>query len=153
MKRMTVRKKDCVVVVVCAMLTVLSAVAIFRFSGQDSGQSNALSRGLTGWLLSFIPIESTWENLELLNVILRKLAHFVLYFLLGIGLTGLVQRQRKVPVVILVVVLGGLFAVSDEFHQQFSQGRFPSGWDVLLDTCGVATGWGVFQEASLLKKS
>ena len=146
------RGKGCAVVVVCTALTVLSVAAIIRFSGQDSGQSNALSRGLTAWLLSFIPLENTRENLELLNWILRKLAHFGLYFLLGVGLTGLVRKQRKVPVLLLVIVLGGLFAVSDEFHQRFSQGRSPSGWDVLLDTCDVAAGWGAFQGMKQLKK-
>lgn len=139
-------------VAACAALTVLSAAAIVYFSGQDSGQSNAVSRGLTAWLLSLFPVEKTRENLELLNLVLRKLAHFGLYFLLGIGLTGLVPGRRRVPAALLVIALGGLFAVSDELHQRLSQGRFSSGWDVLLDTCGTAAGWGAFQGIRKLKK-
>lgn len=133
------------VVLLSILLTLASAIVIIRLSGQDSGQSNALSKGLTAWLLSVLQLENTSDNLEILNFALRKLAHFGLYFLLGVGLTGLVRRQKRVPVVLAVIALGGLFAVSDEFHQRFSQGRSPSGWDVLLDTCGTATGWAFFE--------
>lgn len=146
------RKRTWAVFIACAALSVVSAAAIVGFSGQDSGQSNALSKGLTAWLLSVLPVEKTAENLERLNLILRKLAHFGLYFLLGFGLTGLVRRQRKVPVVLAVMALGGLFAASDEFHQRFSQGRSPSGWDVLLDSCGTAAGWALFEALRWLKE-
>jgi len=128
----------------CAVLTLVSAVAIVWFSGQDSSQSNTLSQALTAWMLSMLPVDRTAENLEFLNLILRKLAHFGLYFLLGLGLTGIVGQRKRVPAALVVIALGGLFALSDEFHQRFSQGRTPSGWDVLLDTCGVAAGWAVF---------
>jgi VanZ family protein len=39
-----------------------------------------------------------------------------------------------------VVILGGLYAASDEFHQLFVDGRAGMLSDVLLDTCGVAVG-------------
>ena len=138
--------------IVCAALTLVSAAAIVRFSGQDDGQSHALSEGLAAWLLSVFQMENTTKNLEALNFILRKLAHFGLYFLWGVGVTGLVHRQEKVPVKPAVIALGGLFAATDEFHQRFSQGRSPSGWDVLLDTCGVAAGWAFFELLRWLKE-
>lgn len=145
-------KRKWIVFIVCAALTAASVAAIVHFSGQDSGQSNALSKGLTAWLLELLPVEKTAENLEALNLILRKLAHFGLYFLLGIGLTGLVRRQKRVPAALAVIVLGGLFAATDEFHQRFSLGRSPSGWDVLLDACGTATGWTFFEALRWLRE-
>lgn len=123
------------------LLTLASAIVITWLSGQDSGQSNTLSRELTAWALSLLSLEKSVENMELFNLILRKLAHFTFYFLLGLGLTGLVRNWKRVPSILAVIVLGGLFAASDEFHQRFSQGRVPNGWDVLLDTCGAAAGW------------
>ncbi len=135
---------------VCAVLALASGAAIVQLSGQDSGQSQFLSRGLTMWLMKLLPIEDTVESLEQLNFILRKLAHLGLYFLLGLGLTGLALRQKKVPAALAVIVLCGLFALSDEFHQRFSFGRTPSGWDVLLDACGAAAGYVVFK---LLRQS
>lgn len=146
-------KRKWIVFIVCAALTVASAAAIVHFSGQDSGQSHALSKGLTAWLLSVLQMEDTAENLEALNFILRKLAHFGLYFLLGVGLTGLVRRQKRVPAALAVIALGGLFAATDEFHQRFSQGRSPSGWDVLLDTCGTTAGWAFFEALRWLREN
>lgn len=134
------------------LLTLCSATVIIRFSGQDGGQSNALSRELAVWVLSAFRLENTAENMELLNLILRKLAHFTLYFLLGVGLTGVVRNWKRARTALLIVVLGGLFAASDEFHQQFSQGRTSSVWDVLLDTCGVAGGWICFEITKVLRR-
>jgi len=130
---------------VCAIVTLVSAAAIVWFSGQNGSQSSALSRSLAAWVLSLLSMEVTAKNLALSNFILRKMAHFGLYFLLGMGLAGVVGRRKGAPAALAVVALGGLFAVSDEFHQRFSQGRSPSGWDVALDTCGVAVGWAVFE--------
>lgn len=126
-----------------ALLTLCSAIVIIRFSGQDGSQSNALSRALASWVLPILGLENTAESMELLNLILRKLAHFTLYFLLGVGLTGVVHNWKRTPAALTIIILGGLFAASDEFHQQFSQGRTSSVWDVLLDTCGIAAGWAV----------
>jgi len=127
------------------MLTLASAAAIVRFSGQDGSQSDALSKSLAAWVLPLLPMDGTAKNLALLNRMLRKLAHFGLYFLLGLGLAGVVGRRKRVPPALVVIVLGGLFALSDEFHQSFSPGRSPSGWDVALDTCGVAAGWAALE--------
>lgn len=145
-------RKKYAVMIFCAILTLASAAAIIQFSGQDSGRSQALSKGITAWLLSLLSMEGTAENLELLNFILRKLAHFGLYYLLGFGLIGLVHTQKRGLAVLAVIVLGGLFAVSDEFHQQFSQGRSTSVWDVLLDTCGVTSGCVMHQGLRWLKE-
>ena len=130
---------------VCGLITVLTAMVIFRFSAQDSGQSNGLSQRIAGWVLGLLPVAETPESLVLANLILRKLAHFSAYALLGFGLAGVTERQKLVPAFPAVILLGGLFALSDEFHQSFSPGRSPSLWDVGLDTCGAAAGWGAFE--------
>lgn len=138
-------------VIFSILLTLASASIITWFSSQDSGQSNGLSRELAVWILSLLSWKNTPENLKLLNGFLRKLAHFTLYFLLGLGLTGLVRRQKRVPPGLLAVMFGALFAAGDEFHQRFSLGRTASGWDVLLDTCGVAAGWLCFEITQALR--
>ena len=38
------------------------------------------------------------------------------------------------------VLLGGLYAVSDEVHQHFVRGRHAAWYDVLIDTIGVTVG-------------
>ncbi len=145
-------RKSKVFVAVCAALTLASAAAIVWFSGQDGSQSDVLSKGLAAWVLSLLPMDETVVDLALLNRVLRKLAHFGLYFLLGLGLTETVGRRKGLPAALAVIALGGLFAMSDEFHQSFSPGRSPSGWDVALDTCGVAAGWAVLEILRWWKK-
>jgi VanZ family protein len=101
------------------------------------------SRALSVWLpvlvwaavifaLSSIPSLSTglggWDTL------LRKGAHLTEYAILG----GLLLRAlgREVP----AVIVGALYAVSDELHQHYVRGRHAAPLDVLLDTAGVALG-------------
>jgi len=129
-----------------------SAAVIVFFSGQDGGRSDAVSKSLAAWLLSLLPVDGAAENLAFFNLVLRKLAHFGLYFLLGFGLAGVVGQRKGAPTVLAVVVLCGLFALSDEFHQRFSPGRTASGWDVVLDTCGAAVGWAFLELLRRRKK-
>lgn len=138
-----VTRKEKVFLFFCVALTLISAGAIVWFSGQNGAQSNSLSKSLAAWVLSLLPVDGSEENLKRLNTLLRKMAHFGLYFLLGLGLTGTIGRRKGVPAALAVVVLGGLFAASDEFHQSFSQDRTSCGRDVALDTCGVAAGLAV----------
>jgi VanZ family protein len=91
---------------------VLWAAVIFAFSSIPS-----LSSGLGGW-----------------DLVLRKLAHLTEYAILGALLVRALARSG------LAILLGGLYAVSDEVHQHFVRGRHGAWYDVLLDTVGVAIG-------------
>ena len=113
---------------------------MFRFSGQNTDASNGLSSRLAEWILSVIKPHYSGRDLNTFNLILRKIAHFVLYALLGIGLAGLIRSLWPKHAFLLVMVLGALAAVLDESHQYFVQGRNASFYDVLLDSSGVFTG-------------
>ena len=71
--------------------------------------------------------------------LLRKLAHFFLYGLLGSLHTMLWSRLRRraLPFPLLTVLP---FAALDETIQYFVPGRHGSVWDVLLDMAGALTG-------------
>ncbi len=105
---------------------------------------------LTSWLpvfvwaglifyLSSIPHLSTgWGFWDL---ILRKMAHVVEYFILAFFL---LRASRKTwPSLSRGLLLVGagvtavLYAMSDEVHQAFVPGRGPSVRDVLIDSSGV----------------
>jgi VanZ family protein len=88
------------------------AAVIFAFSSIPS-----LSSGLGGW-----------------DLVLRKLAHLTAYAILGALLVRALSRPG------LAILLGGLYAVTDEVHQHFVRGRHGAWYDVLLDTVGVAVG-------------
>ena len=122
-----------------AALTAFPLLATFCFSAQDARASGSLSMRLLYWILSVFPALRALE-VGFLHALLRKLAHFTLYFALGCGLRGLYTYQRRAPAVAGALATAALCASLDEFHQTFSAGRAPSVFDVALDTCGAASG-------------
>ena len=40
----------------------------------------------------------------------------------------------------LAILIGGIYATSDEFHQHFVRGRHAAWYDVVIDTVGVTIG-------------
>ena len=91
---------------------VLWAAVIFALSSIPS-----LSSGLGTW-----------------DLILRKIAHLSEYAILG----ALLLRAIRRPAVAILV--GALYAVTDEVHQHFVRGRHAAWYDVLIDTIGVTIG-------------
>lgn len=128
-------------------LVAVAAVAAVVFSSQGSEASNGLSKGILYQLMEFFGIEITAESVKTGNFLIRKAAHFTVYFVLGLGLTGAFHFQKKVPAWIPSLLLGAGFAATDEFHQSFT-GRTAMVEDAVLDSCGVAAGCLV---ASLLR--
>lgn len=122
-------------------LTVVMLYAIWQFSAQNSSETSALS-GKLAWKVTSLAEKILGRDLNLLKVeaLLRKMAHFGVFMALGFGLTGIFVWQRRVPVVVIVIVLGVICAALDEFHQSFTPGRNPSGFDVMIDTAGVCVG-------------
>ena len=133
------------------LLTAAVLALIFGFSAQPAPQSDGLSTRLAEWLSRLAPWLAAKTDVRGLNRLLRKLAHFTLYFLLGCGLTGMLRAQERVAAAPAAVALGVLFAALDEWHQAFVPGRGPGWGDVLLDSCGVAAAVGCIALASRLK--
>jgi VanZ family protein len=101
------------------------------------------SRALTHWLpvvawaalifaLSAIP--SLGTGLGTWDLILRKCAHMTEYAVLAFLLARAFGREAP------ALVVGVLYAVSDEVHQAFVSGRHASPIDVAIDTVGVLLG-------------
>ena len=122
------------------LLTVIPMVSAFFFSAQDAAHSGSLSLQVLLWLQRRFPFLLSLCSVDRLHTLIRKLAHFSLYFILGCGLRGLCAYQRRFRAVPCAIALGGLYAAFDEFHQHFSAGRAPSLFDVGIDTGGVIAG-------------
>lgn len=123
------------------LLVSIAVVAITTWSsGQTAVVSGGASRGIVQRILSYLPGVYTQDTIAFLDHLLRKTAHFTLYFILGFSLTGCFQRQGRVPPALAALLTGAAFAGLDEFHQIFVDGRGPALSDVFLDTCGVAAG-------------
>lgn len=73
---------------------------------------------------------------DLLNLIMRKTAHFGVYGVLALlYLYALGDWRRRW----LALLLAALYAISDEYHQSWTPRRQPSALDVLIDSAGAAT--------------
>jgi VanZ family protein len=119
---------------------VLWAALIYGSSTSRFG-SDHTSRIIVPILHLLLPGVET-ASLDVIHEVLRKSAHFVDYFILGLLLYRALRGQAKgwhKRWAILAVFLAFTYAASDEYHQSFEAGRGPSAMDALLDTVGAAT--------------
>jgi len=77
-----------------------------------------------------------------LDTILKKGAHMAGYALLAISYLHAIADSGKAKrlIIVMAIVLAGLYAVTDEFHQSFTPGRNPSVADVGIDAVGAIIG-------------
>lgn len=117
---------------------------IFYLSHQPATESAALSGGITQWVLNFLesklPLIYDFLEIEALHHFIRKYAHFVAYFILGIFTMyplhmGKIKKTHWIAFGICVA-----FAISDEIHQLFIPGRAGQIKDVFIDSSGALTG-------------
>lgn len=69
--------------------------------------------------------------------------HFCIYLMLGFLCSRALKKSwniRPLKVIILTLVLGVLYALSDEYHQSFVSGRTQSLADLVVDAVGNFTG-------------
>jgi len=70
-----------------------------------------------------------------------KVAHLLLYGVLGLALAWAGRRSRRRSVHLALILVGIVFAVSDEWHQAFVPLRDPSVGDFVADTVGIVVGY------------
>ena len=113
------------------------------FSNQSATQSSELSDSLIdNTIVKVYEIfngkvnkEQRAKIIDNYSYFIRKLAHFTLYFILGILCFTFFKDFTKHYVIYSIMVCF-LYAVSDEIHQMFSIERGPGVIDVLIDTLG-----------------
>lgn len=129
--------------ILCWLLLAVLMVIIFCFSAQDAQQSSEVSGGVTTVITTFLA-NVFHIQVEDLEGFIRKTAHFILYFLLGVVSMLAVYTQfdrtlsRRQLFAALLICL--VYAASDELHQYFVPGRSCMLRDVVLDFCGSFCG-------------
>ena len=121
---------------------------IFRFSSQNGTQSKGISTKVTEAILEKSSKYNQLDNKEKkkvfnrANAVIRKIAHFSIYTLVGLLLMGIMTRTKLKDKrrILITVVIGIIYATLDEFHQSFSPGRTPKITDIYIDTLGVILG-------------
>lgn len=138
--------------IIFAILTIATFVTIFIFSSQNGDESGSTSRGFTKKIIEILQLdknlsESEKENLiENSQFVIRKLAHFTIYTIAGINIYGFVNTydMKKKNKILGALIVGIIYAISDEIHQMFSGDRTPAIRDVFIDSCGVLFGICIF---------
>ncbi len=115
--------------IIFGILAVLWLGFIFFNSLQDAKVSGSMSGGILSAL--HLPLE--------LETLIRKLAHFFFFMILGLLVGGTFYKGKKVliPIVLLCVLL---CACADETLQLFSDGRSSELRDVWIDFSGATVG-------------
>lgn len=118
------------------ILLILWMILIFIMSSFNAVESGNQS----GSIVTFIGNILNISDVSLLSLIIRKLAHFTEYFILGI-LTINVFKDYKVNNILIYSLLFCIFyACTDEIHQLFVSGRSGNIIDVLIDSFGSLIG-------------
>ncbi len=120
-------------------LSILCMVAIFYFSSQNGETSAAQSEITLKFLKLILPDLKELNQVELLHM-LRKAAHFFMYFLMALFVYNSQKQGKKFSEkVLMTVLIVFLYACFDEYHQSFIYGRGSSFLDVLIDLAGGLT--------------
>ncbi len=119
---------------------------IFWFSAQPETASGAMSGSITTIIFSaFDHLGLTkFISVDGLHHIIRKSAHFSIYFILGMLVYRALSRDKQAKTSMKIIGVGILicfaYACSDEIHQLFIDGRSGQIRDVLIDTSGALLG-------------
>lgn len=132
-----------------AGMIILCMAVIFGFSAQKSSENNSLSIMVTEKVISRIFRNYDLQSVQVqeyvlysMHIIIRKLAHFLLYYILGAVIYYTVFSSGKGIKTCFGFSLAVpfIYAISDEFHQLFTDGRTARISDVLIDSAGALCG-------------
>ncbi len=154
MKQLVIKmsKKRKAIFLIFLILTILWAAVIYGFSSNNAAESSEQSGRITDLVLRiFVP---NYDDLTLseqsslhwkCESVLRKAAHFSVFALLGVLSYYCVGSIKYLPSGLFAQVAVSLpfcivFAISDEIHQKFVEGRACRIFDVGIDSLGAAFG-------------
>lgn len=166
MRLSTFKKLALIAIILAAIAT--WCFAIFQLSDMDSTDSNDTSTTIVEQsILKVFDITNEYEitnahlNKEniafavaLVNAPLRKLAHATVYCILAIlllAISRIIFSHRKYLLSCFVVLgLCLAFALTDEYHQLFVDGRTGQMLDVIIDFIGASIGTIIFSSYYLI---
>ncbi len=115
--------------IVKILLLILWMIVIFILSNQNGSESTSLSEGFTNiTICNFI----NNCNPEVYSFIVRKLAHIILYFILGIF--SVINFKNDKNGLINAIILCIIYAFFDEIHQMFINNRSGEVRDIIIDS-------------------
>lgn len=131
------------------ILIILDCILIYKFSSQQSEQSNESSGRVINFIIEVNPLtkdlsfEEKEELKEKIVLPIRKTAHFTVYASLGALLyscTLTYDNLNNKKKLIISFILAFLYACSDEIHQLLVPGRSGRILDIFIDSMGAICG-------------
>ena len=116
------------------LLVVLWMLFIFIMSSFNSTESSNQS----GFIVNIISDIFNISNTDTLSLIIRKIAHFTEYFILGLLTYNMTYNYNKKTYISIIICI--LYAISDELHQLITPGRSCQIIDILIDSSGSILG-------------
>ncbi len=137
--------------VISCVITFAVMALIFFFSSQTATDSALTSAGITRKIAQFIASVFRYNKphniYAILHFLVRKAAHFLLFFMLGLSVTNAmlcVFGWERLRLFAYAAAFCLLYAISDEIHQIFVPGRAAMLMDVLIDLAGAMLGSVIF---------
>lgn len=138
--------------IISTILVVIWMFTIFYFSHQQGIGSSSTSKKVSMAIVNIIDIkndmleEEKEEVVKIIEPIVRKVAHYILYMLGGIliinSVNAYINEDRKM--IIYSSIIGVIYAISDELHQLLVNGRSGKVQDVIIDSIGILTGIAIY---------
>lgn len=133
---------------IISLLFLLSIMLlIYNLSAETAAESSKTSGGFSKLILSlFYPDFKTFssehqnEIISSFSFLIRKMAHFTLYGLLGFWVQMSIITYRNIPFItrnLMACAVCLVYSVFDELHQTFVSGRSGELRDVLIDLSGA----------------
>lgn len=132
--------------IILSIIIILWMCVVFYLSNQSGEQSSGTSFKITNMIVSMYTkitkLELTNQGVGILTFIVRKIAHFTLYFVEVIPIYLLLKTYNvsKKRMYMYALLFCTLYSCSDELHQLFIQGRDGNIIDVFIDTIGSTFG-------------
>ena len=133
-----------------SILVIIWMFVIFNFSSQNGPKSTNTSDVVTSMVVNVttsvtnknVSREEVKKRVEDSTFLVRKMAHFTEYLILGILVLQLLSDYTKINKRMLIVslIICYLYAVSDEVHQIFISGRTAKVLDTFIDGAGSLVG-------------
>ncbi len=134
--------------IILIILIIIWMTVIFCFSAQDADDSSKTSGRTLKVIVDTLPETKDLKETEKEEIIedwqptIRKLAHYSIYTIGGVLLYAFFNTTECINAkkVIYTILSGACYAITDEFHQYFVDGRSSEIRDVCIDTAGIITG-------------
>ena len=135
--------------IICYVLMLGWMAFIFIMSAQTAKESSGISGGIVSKLIAVFFKDfdalTSLKQAEIINIItliVRKTAHFLEYFILGVLsflATSSYHKYKYNTKKIYAFLICVLYAASDEIHQYFVPGRACRFLDICIDSAGSIT--------------